>query len=179
MRVFGDVSDVSGVDYAFTAFVRSTGSRSLRLAVLLSGDIAAGQDLLQSVHERLYKRWLKVGSPEEPESYGRRALVNGAGKSRRRRSLRPETLMAVTPDIGSYEIGADVALRSCLLPALRRLSRQQRSVMTLRYFTDLTEAETAGLLGCTVGTVKTQASRALRRLRQDPALADALMTMEA
>ena len=170
---------MNDVDDAFTAMVLATGGRSLRLAVLLCGDVAAGQDLLQSVHEQLYKRWLKAGSPEQPESYVRRALVNASGKSRRRRSRRPETLMASTPDSGRYEIGSDVALRSYLLPALRRLSGQQRSVMALRYFADLTEAETARLLGCSIGTVKTQASRALRRLREDPALADTLATMEA
>lgn len=170
---------MSEVDDAFTAFVLATGKRSLRLAVLLSGDVATGQDLLQTAHEQLYKRWVKAGRPEDPEPYLRRALVNAAGKSHRRRSRRPETLMSATPEAGHYEIGTDVALRSYLLPALRRLSGQQRSVMALRYFADLTEAETASLLGCTIGTVKTQASRALRRLREDPSLADTLASMEA
>jgi RNA polymerase sigma-70 factor (sigma-E family) len=169
---------MSDADAAFTAFVQTSGSRSLRLAVLLAGDLGAGQDLLQSVHEQLYKRWLRHGSPGAPEPYVRRALVNAASKSRRRKAMH-ETLVGQPPDEGSYEIGGDVLLRGHLLPALRRLSPRQRSVVVLRYFADLTETETADQLGCTVGTVKTLASRALHRLREDPILAAALSTTEA
>jgi RNA polymerase sigma-70 factor (sigma-E family) len=170
---------MTDVDAAFTAFVQLSGSRSLRLAVLLMGDMGAGQDLLQSVHEELYKRWRRHGSPGAPEPYVRKALVNAATKSRLRRMRNRETLVEQAPDGGSYEIGSDVLLREHLLPALKRLSARQRSVLVLRYFADLTEAETAEQLGCTVGTVKTLASRALRRLREDPILAAAMSTTEA
>lgn len=170
---------MTDADDAFTAFVQATGTRSLRLAMLLTGDVAAGQDLFQSVHEQVYKRWRRHGSPDAPEIYVRTALVNGARKSRRYWASRRETLTDGPPDRGSYEIGADVLLRGHLLPALRRLPARQRSVIALRYFADLTEVETAAALGCTVGTVKTLASRALQRLRQDPTLADTLSTTEA
>ncbi|HEX4018741.1 MAG TPA: sigma factor-like helix-turn-helix DNA-binding protein, partial [Frankiaceae bacterium] len=137
-----DAGRAHGADLAFTDFVQMTGSRSLRLAVLLAGDLSAGQDLLQSVHEQLYKRWRRHGSPDAPEPYVRRALVNAASKSRLRRSRLRETLVGQTPEDGSYEIGDDVLLRGHLLPALKRLPPRQRSVVVLRYFTDLTETET-------------------------------------
>ena len=167
------------VDAAFTAFVQMSGSRSLRLAVLLAGDVGAGQDLLQTVHEQLYKRWRRHGGPAAPEPYVRKALVNAATSCRLRRLHARETLVSQAPEGGSYEMGPDVLLREHLLPALKRLSARQRSVLVLRYFADLTETETADQLGCTVGTVKTLASRALRRLREDPILAAAMSTTEA
>jgi RNA polymerase sigma-70 factor (sigma-E family) len=170
---------VTEVDDDFTAFVRATGDRSLRLAVLLAGDVAGGQDLLQSVHEQVYRHWRRHGSPVAPERYVRTALANAASKSRLHYARRRETLVAEPPDRHGYEVGADVLLRTRLLPALKRLSPRQRSVVVLRYFGDHTESETAELLGCSVGTVKTQASRALARLREDPSLRDALSTMEA
>jgi RNA polymerase sigma-70 factor (sigma-E family) len=173
------VDRMSDADADFTAFVQVSGSRSLRLAVLLAGDLGAGQDLLQSVHEQLYKRWRRHGSPAAPEPYVRKALVNAASKTRLRRTRLRETLVSQAPDEGSYEMGTDVLLRGHLLPALKRLPARQRSVVVLRYFADLTETETADQLGCTVGTVKTLASRALRRLREDPILAAALSTTEA
>ena len=169
---------LSEVDDAFTAFVQTAGSRSLRLAVLLTGDLSAGQDLLQAVHEQLYKRWRRHGSPDKPEAYMRAALVNGASKSRRYWAIRRETLVGQVPDAESYEMSPDVLLRRNLMPALRRLTARQRAVIVLRYFVDLTEADTADLLGCSVGTVKTQASRALNRLRDDPSLADHIAAME-
>jgi RNA polymerase sigma-70 factor (sigma-E family) len=170
---------MSDVDAAFTTFVQLSGSRSLRLAVLLAGDVGAGQDLLQSVHEQLYKRWRRHGSPDAPEPYVRKALVNAATKSRLRGMRFRETPVSELPEGGSYEIGSGILLREHLLPALKRLSARQRSVLVLRYFADLSEAETADQLGCTVGTVKTLASRALRRLREDPILAAAMSTTEA
>jgi RNA polymerase sigma-70 factor (sigma-E family) len=170
---------VSEADEDFTEFVRATGDRSLRLAVLLTGGLPEGHDLLQGVHEQVYRRWRRHGSPVAPERYVRTALVNAASKSRLNLARRRETLVPDLPDEQGYEIGADVLLRTRLLPALRRLPPRQRSVVVLRYFGDLTESETAELLGCSVGTVKTQASRALRHLREDPALSDSLSTMEA
>jgi RNA polymerase sigma-70 factor (sigma-E family) len=166
------------VDSAFTAFVETANARSLRLAVLLTGDLAAGEDLLQHVYEQLYKRWRRHGSPEAPDAYLRTALVNAASRSRRYRALRREVLVDEPSDEQGYEFGSDVLLRRHLMPALRRLSPRQRSVIVLRYFLDLTESETAKLLGCSLGTVKTQASRALRHLREDPSLADQLAGME-
>jgi RNA polymerase sigma-70 factor (sigma-E family) len=169
---------VNEVDHAFTAFVETSYSRSLRLAVLLTGNLAAGQDLLQVVCEQLYKRWRRHGSPDSPDAYMRTALVNAASKSRRHRTTRMETLVDELSDEQAYEIGPEVLLRRHLMPALRRLSPRQRSVIVLRYFLDLTESDTAELLSCSVGTVKTQASRALRHLREDPSLADQLAAME-
>ncbi len=169
---------MSDVDDEFTAFVKAAGTRSLRLAVLLTGDVVAGQDLLQTVHEQLYKRWRRHGSPDAPEAYLRAALVNAASKSRRYWAIRRETLVEQPPDDASYELGPDVLLRRHLMPALRRLSPRQRTVIVLRYFVDLTESDVGELLGCSVGTVKTQAWRALHRLREDPSLADLLTSME-
>jgi RNA polymerase sigma-70 factor (sigma-E family) len=177
--VVSDERDETPVEEAFTAFVGATGDRMLRLAILLTGDVAAGQDLLQSVYEDVYKRWRRHGRPDSPDSYLRTALSRAAGRARRWKASRPETLMEQPPDVASYEIGADLLLREHLLPALRRLPARQRQVVVLRYFADLTEAETAAAIGCAVGTVKAQAFRALNRLRDDPELARSLHGLEA
>ena len=156
-------------DDQFDAFVRLRGPQLLRLAMLLTADAGAGEDLLQSVLEKLYGQWIK-GSLGNPEAYARTALVHAARRSWRRRRSRPETPVAELPERAAVSDG-DSALRDSLLMALGGLSTRQRAVIALRYFDGYSEAEVAALVGSGVGAVKTHAHRGLRRLRDDPALA--------
>lgn len=175
----GPGRDLTATDEAFVSFVQTTGDDSLRLAILLTGSFVDGQDLLASVHERLYRQWTRRGLPESPWSYLRASLVHAAGRSRGVRARRRDELAGDAPDVA--QDGSDIAVlvRGRLLAALRRLSRQQRTVLVLRYFADMTEADTARLLGCSINTVKTQASRGLQRLRNDATLASLSRPMEA
>ncbi|MBL7502588.1 SigE family RNA polymerase sigma factor [Frankia sp. CNm7] len=158
-------------DRSFEGFVADRGSALLRTAVFLTGDRQGGEDLLQDVLLRAYRRWADV---DDPESYLRRALVN-ASVSRARRWPRgreqlvawdePGPDLAVSPG-GLVDVAGRVGDRHDLLGALRQLPPRQRAVIVLRYFDDLSEAEIATELGCGAGTVKTHAARGLSRLRE-------------
>ena len=163
-------------DQAFADLVRAEGDRSFRLAVLLTGDLTAGQDLLQTVHEQIYRHYRKHGAPESPSHYLRAALIKAAVRSRRLQARRPEVLVSHAPEIAGSSAESQILARQHLLPALRRLPPRQRAVIVLRYFADLTEADTAQAMGCSIGTVKTQAHRALRRLRDDNSLTGITLT---
>jgi RNA polymerase sigma-70 factor (sigma-E family) len=158
-------------DQEFTAFVLERGLSFARLAALLTGDWAAGEDLLQNVLEKTYLRWSRGDGIANPEAYVRAALANSARSLWRRRARRPERLMGQTPEVAIGDGQAAVDQREALLGALAELPAQQRTVIVLRYFEDLTEGEVAALLGCSTGTVKKQASRAIQRLRIDHRLA--------
>lgn len=163
-------------DDQFEDFVRLRGPHLLRLAMLLTADAAAGEDLLQSVLEKLFGQWIKR-PPDNPEAYARAALVHAARRSWRRRLSHPETPVADLPERASGA-GGDLALRDLLLVALRGLSARQRAVIALRYFDGYSEVEVAAIVGSGVGAVKTHAHRGLRRLRDDPALAGYLGSMK-
>ena len=142
--------------------------RLLRTAYLLTRDHALAEDLLQTALVKAWTAWWRI--EDNPEAYVRRIMVNTYSSWWRRRwtAERPtETLPEVTAD---DEIG-DHAERQDLWTALRQLPRRQQAAVVLRYYEQLTEAETAAVLGCSVGTVKSQTSRALAKLRIDPALA--------
>lgn len=171
--------DYLTADETFSRFVMATGDESLRLAILLTGSYVEGQDLLQTVHEQLYRQWTRRGMPESPKAYLRTALVNGATRSRRLHARRRETLTDEIPDVATDHHDTGVLVRGRLLAALRRLSRQQRTVLVLRYFLDMTEGDTAQLLSCSVNTVKTQAARGLQRLRSDTTLQSLSLPAEA
>jgi len=167
---------MTDIDPAFSELVRSEGDRAFRLAVLLTGDLTAGQDLLQTVHEQIYRHYRRHGAPESPGHYLRAALIKAAVRSRRLQARRPEILVSQLPETAGRSAESRVVARQHLLPALRRLPPRQRAVIVLRYFADMTEADTAGALGCSIGTVKTQAHRALQRLRSDSSLTGITLT---
>jgi RNA polymerase sigma-70 factor (sigma-E family) len=160
------VGDVTGP--SFDEFVAAAATRLLTLAMLLSGGHRAeAEDLLQDVLERAYRRWPRIGHCRCPEPYVRKMLVNAAvdrGRRLRRRPEEPLTLDLADP-LASDQAG-QAADRDLLLRALAGLGPRQRTVLVLRYFEDLSEAQIAAMLGCSVGTVKSQASRALARLRE-------------
>ena len=153
-------------DADFSAFVAASARRLLRGAYLITGDLAEAEDLLQSSLERAYRRWPSIRQKDVPEAYVRKIIVTAAIDAGRRRKfasapLNEEQLPGL-PDAAVERLPARAALLSCV----RELPPGQRAVLVLRYFDDLTEAETARVLGCSVGTVKSQHARAMARLRE-------------
>jgi RNA polymerase sigma-70 factor (sigma-E family) len=152
----------------FNDFVVSRSTRLLRVAFLLTSDWAAAEDLLQSSLVKAWSAWSRIEG--DPEPYVRRILVNThAGWWRRRwRGELPSAELPETADGGHTDL---IDERDGLWQALRRLPTRQRTVLVLRYFEGLSEAEVAEAMGCSLGTVKSQASRALAKLRLDESLA--------
>jgi len=153
------------VDDAFASFVAARWPALLRSAYLLTGDRGQAEDLVQSALARTYVAWARV---EAPEAYVRRAMVNTHTSWWRRHRDR-ETVTDVLPEPRGRGAALDavetVVARSTLWPHLARLPRGQRTVVVLRFYEDLTEAQTADLLGISIGTVKSQTSRAMAALR--------------
>jgi RNA polymerase sigma-70 factor (sigma-E family) len=153
------------VDERFAAYVRERGEHHLRVAVLLTGDWHAAEDLVQASLVKLYRAWPRLDTDQDPDAYLRRIMINTHWSWWRAR-WRRETPAAVLPERPAHDDLEDrLALGALVRQALATLSRQQRAVLVLRYCEDLPEAEVAALLGCTVGTVKTHAHRGLRALR--------------
>ncbi len=145
------------------SFVEHAGARLYRQAVLMEGSVERGQDLYQETVARLLSHWPEMGDVSSIDAYAYRTLVNTHRDFWRRTrwiDRRSE------PDSGLQEGDfASVLARETLLPALRKLPRRQRAVVVLRYWSDLPEAAIAETMNCSVGTVKSQLSRGLRRLR--------------
>ena len=125
------------------------------------------EDIVQDALAKTYVRWPGI---ENPEAYVRRIVVNHCRNRFRRR--RRETLLAEPPDTPAAAAGVEAVIaRRALVTALASLPVRQRAVIVLRYCLDWPEADVAAALGCSAGTVKSQAARALARLRSHPALA--------
>ena len=142
------------------------GGSLLRAAVMLMASHAAGEDLLQEALVRLLQRWPSIDG--NPEGYLRRTIYHLAADGWRRdrlRRLRLPLLLAADRAAASDTM-AVVDTRDALLRLLAKLPPLQRTVLVLRYFEQLSETEAAHLLGCSVGTVKSAASRGLARLRE-------------
>jgi len=153
----------------FAAFVATSGPRLLRLAYGLTGDRGLGEDLLQEALAKVYLRWSRITDSGAAESYTRRVLVTTNVSMWRRRRV-AETPTSQLPDTIGGDAYADVDRRDELWSALAILGRKQRAVVVLRYFEDRDDAEIATLLGCSTATVRSQAARALARLRLVPGL---------
>jgi RNA polymerase sigma-70 factor (sigma-E family) len=138
----------------------------LRFAAVLAGDRALAEDLAQEVMIRAYSRWDKIGGLDHPEFYVRKMVLNEF-LSWRRRSWRlvPSADAPDAPDPAGPDYALLHAEREALLAELGKLPRQQRAVLVLRYYEGCGDAEIAKLLGCTPGTVRGYASRALAALR--------------
>src|SRR5580693_6879021 len=154
------------LEQSFAAFVRDHGERHLRVAVLLTGDWHAAEDLVQASLIKLYQAWPRVDLIDgDPDAYLRRVIVN-TYRSWWRARWRRETPVAELPEHAAGDDTADRrALALLIRQALGELPRRQRAVVVLRYLEDLPEAEVASLLGCSAGSVKTHAHRGLRALR--------------
>lgn len=153
----------------FTQFVLESYATLLRRAFLLVGDHSRAEDLVQTSLVSIYPRWRRI---KDPGAYVRMVMVRTAIGWRRRRWT-SELPTDPLPDIESEPDRADeVALADVVRGALMRLTPDQRAVVVLRYFEDCSEAETAHALGCSIGTVKSRASRAFAALRASGLLAE-------
>ncbi|MFE9602079.1 SigE family RNA polymerase sigma factor [Streptomyces hokutonensis] len=148
----------------FRDFVDSRSSALLKTAVLLcGGDRYAGEDLLQNALVKVAGRWQRI---DEPEAYVRRILYRQQVSRWRLKWRRREVSVAEPPEAAAAPDAASAAeLRLVMREALSRLTARQRTVLVLRYFEDLPEADVARLLGCSVGTVRSTTHRSLARLR--------------
>ncbi len=168
-------------DEDFTAFVLARSARLVHFARMLCGDAGLAEDLVQTALEKAYLRWDRI-ELGDPFAYVRQAVVNQHLSWIRRRLWRER------PSGGTAElddefgapppgrIAADplgrVEHRLAIAGALATLSRRERAVVVLRYVEDLTEAQTAAMLGVALGTVKSTNARALQKLRAAPELSD-------
>lgn len=161
----------SGRDDGFEAFVANSTSRLLRTVSLIVWDSSVAEDVVQECLLQVVRRWSRVRRMEHPAAYTRRIATNLAIAAAERLSTERAELAA---GIGfePVDVAARLALEQVdhqhdLDAALGRLAPRQRAVLVLRFFEDLSEAQTAEVLGCSVGTVKSTCSRALDRLRGD------------
>jgi RNA polymerase sigma-70 factor (sigma-E family) len=156
----------------FDRFVAESGEGLLRTASLMTWDTAAAEDLVQECLLRVARRWPRVRAMDHPRAYARTVLVNLALDEGRRRSRHLAELhgdgrhrVEDHEDDRAVRVLGRVEASADLTPALAALPTRQRVALVLRYFDDLTEAQTAEAMGCSVGTVKSTTSRALERLR--------------
>ncbi|ONI77317.1 hypothetical protein ALI144C_35270 [Actinosynnema sp. ALI-1.44] len=153
------------LDPAFEEFVRARSPALLRTAFLLVGDRGHAEDLLQTTLLRVAWRWSAASA--QPEAYARRVLVNLTRDRWRNLSRRVrERHQADLPQLAALDSADRIAERDALVQALRLLPTRQREVIVFRFYADLTVADTARVLGCTEGTVKSYTNRALSRLRE-------------
>lgn len=147
----------------FEEFVRTHGASLVQLSYALCGDRGKAEDAAQEALTRLYLRWKSI---DDPLPYARQCVVNATNDEWRRsgRDRRREDRAAAEPVESVAWFDAQLADRDLLVWALRALPYGQRAVVVLRYWQQLSEPETAQVLGISVGTVKSQTSRALRRL---------------
>ena len=152
----------------FDRFVTGSTDGLLRTAYLIVWDLSEAEDLVQETLLAVAKRWQRVRRMEHPTAYARRILVNLALDGSKRRARRRAELAAEAPGDRADETGDPSAIDASdeLLTALATLPPRQRAVLVLRYYLDLPEAEVAAALQCSLGTVKSTASRGLARLEQ-------------
>lgn len=155
----------------FREYVAGRWTWLVQAAVLVTGDPWHAEDLAQTTLARVFASWSRVRAAEDMDSYTMRILIN-QNKNRFRRRRVVEDLMAAPPESGSGhgDPAPRVDQRDGLLAALASLPRRQREVVVLRYWEDYSEAQTAQVLGCSVGTVKSQASKGLAKLRTHAAV---------
>ncbi len=150
----------------FRDYVAARQRALLRSAWLLTGDWQAAEDLVQIALVRVWPRWSRLTESGDADAYVRKTLLNVFLSSRRRRwtgEYATETL----PDRPGPDAYGTVDLRDALARVLRSLGRRQRAVIVLRFFEDLPEAEVAAVMGISLGTVKSQTTKALTRLRAE------------
>ncbi|PWR06558.1 SigE family RNA polymerase sigma factor [Micromonospora acroterricola] len=157
----------SGAEHDFRVFVQGIAASLHRTAYLLCGDWYLADDLVQEALAKAYSHWRKVQRADSPSAYVRRILINESRRSWRRNrntTVHPDADAADTT-VGVGDISDEVVNRDELLQALQSLPARQRATIVLRFLEGLSERETAAALGCSEGTVKSQTSRALIKLK--------------
>jgi RNA polymerase sigma-70 factor (sigma-E family) len=149
----------------FDRFVADNANSLVRTAYLIVGDLHDAEDLVQEALFKVAAKWPRVRRMDSPLGYARRIVVNKALRGGSKRSRNRAELSAIAP----AETASDATLLDVhdeLFDALAALPPRQRAALVLRYFLDLSEAEAAAALGCSLGTIKSSTSRGLRRLEQ-------------
>ncbi|MGH8889737.1 MAG: SigE family RNA polymerase sigma factor [Acidothermaceae bacterium] len=158
---------------AFRSYVAARSPALLRMAYLLTGSRVDAEDLLQAALAKTYLSWESIRDRDSVDAYVRKVMVNTRTSWWRRRRHVAETM---TDDVPERPSTADpttqVVMHDALWAALADLPTRQRATVVLRYYEDLSEAETAAVLGVSVGTVKSTTARALAKLRENPHLRD-------
>lgn len=149
-------------DADFTAFVRERGPALVRIAYTMTGDQQSAEDLVQAALAKAYTRWSRISGDAEP--YLRRIIYNDRVSGWRRRREFPVAELPETAAGRAHD--HDTTLRLALRQALLSLPPRQRAVLVLRYLEDRSVEETADVLGCRPGTVASQSTRALRKLKE-------------
>jgi RNA polymerase sigma-70 factor (sigma-E family) len=149
----------------FDDFVQSRGQALLRFAYVLSGDAHLAEDLVQEVLARMHRRWDRITAMQHAEAYVRTAITRQYLSWRRRRSAKESILAEVPEPAGLAEPQQLILARDQMWRLLAGLPRAQRAVLVLRFYCDLPDDEIASLLGCGQSTVRSQAARALARMR--------------
>ena len=159
---------LTGRSEEFRAFAADRSLRLHQSAYLLCGDWHLAHDLVQDTLVNVYRHWSRVSQADSPDAYVRRILINEArDRWRRRDRAVPVADVGTEPTVPAVpDATDDIARRDGLLRALVELPYQQRATVVLRYLEGLSQAETAQVLGCSEGTVKSQSSRALATLRK-------------
>jgi RNA polymerase sigma-70 factor (sigma-E family) len=156
----------------FAEFVAGRSAALLRSAWLLTGDVGLAEDLVQTALTKTWVRWHRVERTDAPEAYVRRVMLSVFLTWTRRRAWGGEVAVTAVPDGAAPGDAFAVAdVRHAVQAALADLPARQRAVVVLRYFDDLTEAQAAAVLGCSLGTVKSQNAKAMAKLRSNPCLA--------
>lgn len=155
----------------FTAYVTNRGPVLLRTARSMTANPSDAEDLLQTALAKTYLAWDRIADHGALDGYVRRTLVNTRTSQWRKRRV-DEFACDELPEIGlsTPDTAEQQAQRDALWRAVSRLPARQRAMVVLRYFEDLSEVQTAQVLGVSVGTVKSAVSRALVKLRTDPEL---------
>ncbi len=154
----------------FEEFVTFRSARLLRAAYQLTHDWARAEDLLQTALARAWRAWPRLSGEADPEPYVRKIMFNTYASWWRRR-WNHESPTEPLPEIATATSEVvRVDDRDEVWRALGRLPKRQRAIIVLRYFEDMTEAQTADMLNCSIGNVKSQTSRALATLRLDTSL---------
>jgi RNA polymerase sigma-70 factor (sigma-E family) len=157
---------MSARDEEFREFMRNRASLLHQSAYLLCGDWHLAHDLVQETLVRAYQHWPRVREADSPDAYVRRILVNEArGRWRRRERAMPVPRFPEGREPVAPDASEEIARRAGLLQALLALPLRQRATIVLRYLEGMSERETAAVLGCSEGTVKSQSARALGTLR--------------
>lgn len=157
---------ISAEEDLLTALYTSHYRELVRLATFLTSDRDNAEEIVQDAYVKVHGSWRGLREPEKAEAYLRTAVVNLSRSRLRRRQVvakhQPEPML----DVDSAESQAmRTTRRDAVLEALQQLPRRQREAVTLRYYADLTEAQTAAAMGCSVGAVKSHTSRAMTALR--------------
>lgn len=155
---------MSDRDRDYVEFVETVEASLRRTAYLMvGGDLQRVDDVVQDALYKLYLAWARIERAGNPVAYARRIVVNEALDLRRR--WRREVPTETMPDPGHGDVAGDHAARDEIFAALAALPPRQRACVVLRYYEDLSIEQTAELLGCSEGTVKSQSARGLETLR--------------